>query len=52
MRLLLLEVAFVLVALIGVGMLNMSAALIIGGVLGTLACERGSAGMRAGGGGS
>lgn len=42
MRLLVLEIAFILVALAGLALINIPAALIIGGVLGMLACERGS----------
>lgn len=52
MRLLLLEVAFVLVALAGIWLVNVAAALIIGGALGVLACERGSVELRKAGGGS
>lgn len=43
LRLLALEIGFVIGALFGVGMMSMAAAMVIGGVLGVLACERASA---------
>lgn len=46
----LVEAAFVLVFLVGVGLVFLPAALIVGGLLGVLACERASAKKRAGAG--
>lgn len=46
MKLVLLEVAFVLVFLAGVALVYVPAALIIGGVLGVVAVERASAAKR------
>ncbi|MEE4493572.1 hypothetical protein [Streptomyces sp. BE230] len=43
------EVAFVLVAVVGIGLWSVPAALLVGGVLGVLACERASVGRAAGG---
>lgn len=45
MRLLVLEILFVLAALVGVALVSLPCALIIGGCLGMLACERGSSRM-------
>lgn len=41
------ESVFVLVGLVGVGLVNVPAALVLGGVLGVLACERAAAERRA-----
>lgn len=37
------EIAFVLVGLVGLGLVSVPAALVLGAVLGVLACERASA---------
>lgn len=42
MRLLVLEILFVIVGLVGLALLSLPCALIIGGLLGMIACERGS----------
>ncbi|MCW5252222.1 hypothetical protein [Streptomyces sp. SHP 1-2] len=42
-----LEIAFVLVGLLGVGLWSVPAALVLGGVLGTVAVERSLAGLPA-----
>lgn len=44
-----LETVFVLVVVAGLGLWSVSAALVVGGVLGVLACERASADRRAAG---
>lgn len=43
MRLLMLEVAFVLCVVVGVGLISLPWALILGGVCGVFACERAAA---------